>query len=292
MQKISHLGVSAAALVSIATVMATSARADEPKPDKSGYSLFNPTPDSALRDFAADRPAKSYGPTTIDAGRVQLEVEAYNFTHQKVDGIRTQTHVGPNPTARIGLTNNIELQVNYTPFVRQNVRDTIAGTSSSASGPSDFFARAKINLWGNEGGKSAFALIPYIKAGTAPESLGGNRATEGGIIAASSYDLGNSISLTFNSEWDRLKNSADSNFHNQFVSTVGLSGPIAKDLTLTVELWSQTNYDPVQTVRQYSFDTALAWVVKPNLQLDVGANFGLNKETPALQVYTGITRRF
>ena len=91
---------------------------------------------------------------------------------------------------------------------------------------------------------------------------------------------------------DRLKNSSDSGFHSQLVQTIGLSGPIAKDLTLTGEFWASQNFDRGNTVRQYSFDTALAWVPKKDLQLDLGANFGLNRETPALQIYTGITRRF
>ena len=272
--------------------VAPPAQADEPKPDKSRYTLFNATPDGALRDFAADRPAKSYGPTTIDAGRVQLEMELYNYTLQKTEGVRTITHVGPNPTARVGVTNNIELQVNIAPFVHQRVDDTILGTSTRATGVSDLFARAKINLIGNEGGRFALALIPYLKAGTAPESLGGNRTTEGGLIIPYAFNLPNNISITFNSEWDRLKNSLDSNFHDQFVQTAGISGPIAKDVTLTAELWAQINSDPARTVRQYSFDTALAWAVQPTLQLDVGANFGLNKDTPAVQLYTGITRRF
>jgi hypothetical protein len=41
-----------------------------------------------------------------------------------------------------------------------------------------------------------------------------------------------------------------------------------------------------------SFDTALAWVFIPNVQLDVGANFGLTSATPAVQVYTGLSQRF
>ena len=286
------IGTLSVCAISAVLLAATTARADDPKPDKNRYSLFNPTPDDALRDFAADRPAKSFGPTTIDAGRLQLEVETFNYTHQKLDGIRTQTYVGPNPTARVGLTNNIELQLNMAPFVHQRVDDIAAGTSTRASGISDVFARAKINLWGNEGGRTQMALIPWIKAGTAPESLGGNRATEGGVIVPFAINLENNVSLTFNSEWDRLKNQADGNYHNQFVATAGISWPLVKDVTATAEFWTQVNYDPQQTVRQYSFDTALAWALRKDLQLDVGANFGLNRETPSLQVYTGITRRF
>ena len=43
---------------------------------------------------------------------------------------------------------------------------------------------------------------------------------------------------------------------------------------------------------QMSFDTAVSWIVIPNVQLDVGANFGLTSVTPAVQVYTGLSQRF
>jgi Putative MetA-pathway of phenol degradation len=290
---------SAAAIAALAAMAlnASPLHADEPKADKRGYWLLNPTPESALREFAADRPAKSYGPTTIDAGRVQLETELYSYSRLKVDGIRTQTQVGPNPTARIGLTKDLEFQANYTPFVHQRVTDTTVTPSAteSASGGSDTFLRLKYNLIGNDdGSKVQIGLLPYVKFGTAPESLGGNKATEGGLIVAYAFSLPNDWSLTLNTEWDSLKNSTNSAFHSQLQQTVGLSKLIAKDLTWTVELWGLANYDPtlVTSVRQYSFDTALAWAVRKDLQLDVGANFGLNNQTPALQVYTGITRRF
>jgi Putative MetA-pathway of phenol degradation len=291
--------MAAASLAALTTSMLVAApvRADEPKIDKRGYWLFNPTPDGALRDFAADRPAKSYGPTTIDAGRIQLETELYNYSHSKVDGIRTQTHIGPNPTVRVGLTKDLELQVNYTPFVRQRTTDTTVtpNLTENASGSSDTFLRLKYNIIGNDdGSKIQIGLIPYVKFGTAPESLGGNKATEGGFIAAYAFSLPNDWSLTVNTEWDSLKNATNSTFHSQLQQTIGVSKAIAKDLTWTAEFWGLAKYDPtlVKGLRQYSFDTALAWAARKDLQLDVGANFGLNSQTPALQVYTGITRRF
>ena len=41
-----------------------------------------------------------------------------------------------------------------------------------------------------------------------------------------------------------------------------------------------------------SVDIALDWVFLPNLQMDVGANFGLTAGTPAVQVYAGSSQRF
>ena len=41
-----------------------------------------------------------------------------------------------------------------------------------------------------------------------------------------------------------------------------------------------------------SFDTAVAWVFLPNAQIDFGANFGITRAAPAVQVYTGLSQRF
>jgi Putative MetA-pathway of phenol degradation len=263
-----------------------------PAPDKSQYNLFNPTPDSALRAFAPDRPAKGTGPTTVDAGRIQVEVEAFNYARTRADGVTTTQWIGPNPTIKIGLTSQVDFQINWAPFQQVKVHDSFAGTTDKFSGDTDLFLRTKINLWGNEGtGKTAFAVVPFVKLGTAPRGLG-NKATEGGVILPYSLNLGNDISLAITSEFDYLRNNVGHGYHAGYVNSIGLSGPIMKDVTLTGELWSSINRDPLVTIRQYSFDTALAWTARPNLQFDVGANFGLNKDTPALQVYTGVSRRF
>jgi hypothetical protein len=42
--------------------------------------------------------------------------------------------------------------------------------------------RAKVNLWGNDGGSSAAGLIPYVKAPSATLGIG-NGAVEEGLLA-------------------------------------------------------------------------------------------------------------
>jgi hypothetical protein len=65
-----------------------------------------------------------------------------------------------------------------------------------------------------------------------------------------------------------------------------------KDVTLYLELWTDYNNDPTQRTAQASFDTAIAWLVRPNLQFDFGADIGLTSATPNLQVFAGISQRF
>jgi hypothetical protein len=73
---------------------------------------------------------------------------------------------------------------------------------------------------------------------------------------------------------------------------VNLSREVIKNVTAYVELWSDYNADPTAKATLMSFDTALAWVFVPNVQIDVGANFGLTGATPAVQIYTGLSQRF
>ena len=93
-------------------------------------------------------------------------------------------------------------------------------------------------------------------------------------------------------EIDVLKDSADDGRHGNFIFDVNLSREVIKNVTAYVELWADYNNDPIVKTTQVSFDIAVAWVIVPNVQLDVGANFGLTSATPALQVYTGLSQRF
>ena len=51
-----------------------------PLPDKSHYTVLNPTPDTELRELSADRPDKTDSPLTVDAGHFQLEIDFGGFS--------------------------------------------------------------------------------------------------------------------------------------------------------------------------------------------------------------------
>ena len=80
--------------------------------------------------------------------------------------------------------------------------------------------------------------------------------------------------------------------------TKNCSGAIGRnfgpELTGAVELWAARNDDPAGRLTQASFDLGLAWIPlkDQNLQFDAGANFGLTRDTPDVNVYVGVSRRF
>jgi hypothetical protein len=275
----------------VAGVCAPAFAQSSAQPDKSQYWLFNPVPDGQMRDFSTDRPPKANSPNTVDAGHFQYETDIVNFAQQGTGTTQIFTLLAPNPTFKVGLTNNIDFEVNAPTLIGIRSVNSASNVSSTIWGLNDVFIRTKINLWGNDGGQSALALIPYLKAPTAPAGIG-NGATEGGVIAPLSFSLPDGFTLLFNSEIDDLKNNADNGRHANFMNLVNLSHEAAKGVTVYMEFWSDFNNDPTQRTTQLSYDLAVTWLVRPNLQLDAGVDVGLTSATPTVQVFAGVSQRF
>jgi hypothetical protein len=269
---------------------ARKASASKAKPDKNQYWLLNPVPPDQMRSFSTDRPTKSNVPYTVDAGHFQYETDLVNFAHQVSGTTRTDTLLVPNPTFKVGVTNNADFEVNV-PFAGVHTYDTATGASRTLWGIGDTFVRSKINLWGNDGGDTAAAIIPYVKAPSAPIGIG-NSAVEGGLIGPVAFSLPNSFALLLVPEIDDLKDSLNNGYHGNYVFDVNISREVIKNVTAYVELWSDYNADPTARATLMSFDTAVAWVFLPNTQIDIGANFGLTSATPVVQVYAGLSQRF
>jgi len=261
------------------------------QPDKSQYWLLNPVPTDQMRDFNTDRPPKANVPYTVDAGHFQYETDIVNLANLANGATQTSILLAPNPTFKVGLTNNVDFEVNAPTLVGVHTFNSATNPSSTIWGLDDVFLRTKVNLWGNDGGTSAFALIPYVKAPTAPPGIG-NGATEGGVIAPLSFSLPDGFTLLFNSEIDDLKNNADSGRHANFMNLVNVSHQVVKDVTIYLEFWSDFNNDPTQRTTQLSYDVAVTWLVRPNLQLDAGVDVGLTSSTPTIQLFAGVSQRF
>ena len=76
-----------------------------------------------------------------------------------------------------------------------------------------------------------------------------------------------------------------------FLGVVFVVAALGK-FTIYNEIWTSQNFDPAGTVQQYSYDMALVWLPQPTLQFDIGVNIGLNRNTPAIVSYVGVSTRF
>ena len=82
-----------------------------PAPDKSEYSLLNPTPDDQMRAFTPERPTLALVPFTVDAGHFQYESDLFNYTHTNYLRTGTISYLTADPTVKLGLTNWIDFEV-------------------------------------------------------------------------------------------------------------------------------------------------------------------------------------
>ena len=252
-----------------------------------------PAASEVLRPLCTDRPTKSTSPCTVDAGHFQLESDIFNVTMDRGVGHTTTIWLASNPTLKYGLTDRLDVEVNMAPYVSVVVRDRSSGARTFSDGVGDFFLRAKWAPLGDGGRAVSLALSPYIKLPTAPAGIG-NGAVEGGLIAPININLPASFSLVIDPEFDVVKNSGDSGRHINTSGLLSLSRGLSKMLTASVEVWTDTDFDPAGSRTQVSGDLGLAFIPPKalNWQFDGGVNFGLNRETPAAQAYLGVSRRF
>jgi hypothetical protein len=269
-----------------APALAQTADSSPPAPPASAPAPAAAAP--AQPALCTDRPSKANATCTVPAGKVQLETDLVNWTRTDAGGVRTDFILYSNPTLKYGLTSRADIQFNIAPY--EELRTHVAGATAKLGGVGDLYVRLKDRVTADSS-KVQIALIPFVKIPTARRGLG-NREVEGGLAVPIAVTLPDSFTLTFGPEADLL---SDANHpgrrHFNIVNLVNLSKAVGK-VTLIGELWSDWNFDPAGPVRQYSADLAIAWLALPRLQLDAGANFGLNRDTPDAQVYVGLSTRF
>jgi hypothetical protein len=258
-------------------------------PDKSSYTLFHPVPENLMRDLSPDRPDETESPYTVDAGHYQLEMDFANFTHDTTDGTTTKALDVGDFNFKAGLLNHVDIQFVYDNYLNVHTQDS-SGKSTTQSGFGDFSTRLKVNLWGNDGGKTAFALLPYVTFPTGTDNLG-NNAVEGGVIFPLAVCLPYDFDLSVETAASLMENGNHGGYHEEFIASASVDHQIIGKLNGFVEFFSdfttESHSSWVGTV-----DTGLEYLVTKNIQLDFDCFFGVTPAAADFNPFAGITIRF
>jgi hypothetical protein len=295
-----RVGLATVLIVGLATglvALPCSARADDAAPadpnapDKSGYTLLNPTPDDEMRKFAPDRPTKGFSVRTIDAGHVEVEMDTFNETYSRYLGVITRSIQTLDPNVRIGVTNSTEFEIQFNGLQLSHSEAESGALVAQGAGFGDVVLRTKMNLFGNDDGPVGLAIIPYIKVPSSAPVIS-NGAVEGGLIVPVALRLPQDYLVTLMTEVDALKDDLNHREAN-FVNLVGVSHPIPgiEGANAMVELFSSVGADRA-TSPIYTFDLGMNFRLDKHTIVDVGLNLGLNNAAPKVQIYTGISTRF
>lgn len=239
--------------------------------------------------ICADRPGKATATCTVPEGSWQIETGLVDWAEQSGGGERDRSTVIGETTLKYGITSSADIEVDVTPI--QWATSRVGPVHESASGFGDINLLFKQQLTSGAATVQV-TLLPFVKVPTAKRSLG-NGKWEGGLLVPIGYGIPNTrLALALTPEVDWVANGDGHGRHVAMAQVVGLGWQASDRLDLSAEIWGAWDWDPAGTTRQASADASVAYVASKDVQLDAGANFGLNRVTPDVELYTGIAIRF
>ena len=239
--------------------------------------------------ICADRPSKSTGPCTVPSGDWQVEIGLIDWTRDRSGGTRSDLIQWGNTAVKYGLTDKADVELWVTPVETLGLRG--GGAHEHLSSFGDTLVRVKYALTPDDAPVQV-ALDPFVKLPTANHQLG-NGKVEGGLLVPIAVPLGKGpLTLSLDPELDLLADADGHDRHAAMQQVVNLGLQASDKLSLSAELWGMWDWDPAGTTRQASADGAAAYLVTKDLQIDAGANVGLNRVTPDIEIYTGVSLRF
>lgn len=227
-----------------------------------------------LRPLSTDRPDTTESPHTVDCGHYQFELEVANW--QRDGGNATAQFAEMN--AKVGLARNTDLQFVLPAFSHQESGD---------EGFGDLEIRLKQNLWGNDDGPTALALMPFIKLPTAQGDLG-NGEVEGGLIIPFGFDGPAGWSCAVMAEIDLDLDDDGSGYHPVFVTSATASHALTDQTAAFFELVGALDTDSTSETEAY-FNTGCTWAPVETFQLDGGLRVGLTDASTDVTPFIGMS---
>jgi hypothetical protein len=242
--------------------------------EKSGYDWLDPTPRALMREMATDRPDTTESPISVDAGHLQAEVEALGYAR---DAGSTDVIVAAM-NLKLGLTSRSDLQVVVEPLHH----------SEGRTGVGDLTLRNKWNLWGNDGGATAFGLMPFITLPTASNDFGSGYV-EGGLIAPFAFEAPLGFECAVMLELDAVRRAE--RYGADLVATATTGHDLYADLGGFFELTSSFPLD-AEGEPAFGANSGLTLGLSDDLVVDGGVRLGLNDAAEDLSLFLGGSVRY
>jgi hypothetical protein len=261
---------------------------------KSRYTVFNPTPVELMRELSTDRPDRTESPYTVDAGHVQIETEPFSYTGNRDGSKRNRVEVDSftlaSINAKLGLTNRTDLQLVLDTYTSTRTKDRSDGSTTRQRGVGDLTARLKYNLFGNDEGPIAAALLPFLTFPTSEDDLGTD-GIEGGLIVPVAMELPAGFGLGLMTEVDLLRNADSSGRHYDFIYSATINRELFGSLAGYIEIFNvDSKEEGVDSASTLDFGFTLG--IGANAQFDAGVNLGLSEDADDVNPFVGFTRRF
>ena len=253
-----------------------------PDSTKGNYNLFHPTPGKLMRSFETDRPDVTESAYTVDAGHFQFETDLFKSDHSSIDGIKTIENQYNAFNIKTGVTNTLDLQFVFESFITDKI---IQGSSTNKhSGIGNITLRAKQNLWGNDHGKTAMAILPFINIPT-----NSNLKVSGGVALPFALSLSNDWDFGTEVEIDLTNNQSGNGYHLNLLASATIGHPLFRNIGFFAEnLFSRENE---LKSYEYFLNAGLIYNWNEKVKFDTGIYYGL-KDTSSKIYFFGLSYRY
>ena len=254
--------------------------------------IAGPSAATGLRELCPDNPGKATPPCIVDVGHIQVETALVDWSRDRRPGLATDNIAFATSEIRYGLTRTLEVEVTIAPFDTSTTHDRTTGTRTHLSGFGDMRLGLRQSLMNPDGKGVSLAAAPFVILPTGKNGIG-TGGWSAGLLLPLAAELPGGFGFAATPEIDWSVDASGGGHHATYTGVVALTHAVGA-VQAGAELWASRDDDPAVAVTQASIDLTLAWIpeASPNLQFDAGFNAGLNNDTPATQVYIGITRRF
>lgn len=242
-----------------------------------------------LRDFCPDRPGLGTPACTIDRGHAAVELGALDWTLDRQRGSRTDSYVAGDLLVRFGLTGTLEAQLGWTAL--GHVRTRKDRTIDESSGTGDVQVALRQNVREPDGSGLSVALMPFMTLPSGGSAIGAGD-WGAGLLLPVSHELPRGFQLGLTGSVEAASDADGDGRHLAFGAVIGLDVPVGESVGATFELSTRRDRDPVRSVTELLAGMSGTWSPSDALQLDAGVNLGLNRDSPDLQLYFGVARRF
>lgn len=244
-----------------------------------------------LRDYCPDRPGIGTPSCTIDRGHLSVELGLADWTLDRSRAERDDQLILGDLLLRYGIGEATEIQLGWTSFGRDRGRDRLTGLRTRRSGAGDASIALRHNLRNPDGSGFSAAVMASatLPVGRQPIGAGDWGAA---FSVPLSLELSDSFALELVPEVDAAVDGDGHGRHLAYGAVGGLEAKLSKAVTATAEYQRVRDRDPGAHATQQLAGLSMAWQPKDDLQLDIGANGGLNRNAPDVELYVGIARRF
>lgn len=234
---------------------------------------------SFTQPISTDRPSFSLSPATVPRGRIQFET-GYTFSFEKAHP-NVKTHTFPETLIRLGLTDIVELRVEWPTL-------TFIENGTDAHGFRDLALGFKTQVFQQQGFRPRLSLAGRLAIPTGDHDFSSDRL-DPELRTILTYALDEQVGLFVN------VNIAGPTSHGkrfvQVSSSLGLSASIRERVSAFIEYFG---YYPVDVAAgsAHFLQTGVVYLLTYHLQLDARVGGGLNQGTDDVFTGAGISWRF